>query len=439
MSNIVRGGSELNLASRTHYGVHFGVHFNPAQLDSEKAVLTELTVKGARPRESAYKLFDEKGLYLLVKSTGGRLWRFKYFIEGREKLLSLGRYPDVSLKFARDRRDEARRQVAVKVDPAAERKAARVKRGNTVRSVADEWLHQLRKTLHTDTLARVRNRLEDWVYPEIASRAIADIRPNDLLALLRRIEVKGRHETAHRTRADLSRLMRYAVATGRAERDVTTDLKGALAPIKSEHFAALVDPKEVGQLLRAIDTYPGDAVTAAALKFLPYVFVRPGELRTARWNELNLEGPQPEWRIPAEKTKMRRAHIVPLSRQAVAILQSLREATDAQNDGLIFPAPRDPTKPMSENTLNKALDRLGFQDRQTAHGFRSIASTLLNEAGWHPDLIELQLAHKERNETRAAYNRALRIAERRTMMQAWADSLDTLRVNGSIRSLTKVA
>jgi integrase len=410
---------------------------NPTPFDSEKAVLTELAVKGARPRENAYKLFDEKGLYLLVPPSGSRLWRFKYFIDGREKLVSVGRYPDVSLKLARNRRDEARRLVANQTDPSAERKAAKRELGNSVRHVADEWLHQLHKSLHNDTVARVRNRLEDWVYPEIASRAIGDIKPNDLLALLRRIEAKGRHETAHRTRADLSRLMRYAVATGRAERDITTDLKGALAPVKARHFAALVDPMEVGALLRAINTYHGDFVTGTALKFLPYVFVRPGELRTARWHELNLDGAQPEWRIPAEKTKMRRAHVVPLSQQAVAILKSLRDVADARTNGLIFPAPRDPAKPMSENTLNAALDRLGYRDRQTAHGFRSIASTLLNEAGWHPDLIELQLAHKERNETRAAYNRALRIAERRSMMQAWADALDELRANGSIQSLSK--
>jgi integrase len=234
-------------------------------------------------------------------------------------------------------------------------------------------------------------------------------------------------------------LLRFAVATGRAERDVTVDLRGALAPVKSSHFAALVNPKEVGALLRAIDGYQGQPVTGLALKLLPYVFVRPGELRAAQWGEFHLEGETPEWRMPAEKTKMRRAHIVPLSRQAVAVLRQLHAHTGGRKDALLFCTVRDPTVPMSENTLNKALDKLGFGDRQTAHGFRSIASTLLNEAGWHPDLIELQLAHKERNDTRAAYNRALRIAERRTMMQAWADALDALKEGGSIKTLAKGA
>lgn len=398
-------------------------------------MLTELTVKSARPRAKAYKLFDQRGLYLLVAPTGGRLWRFKYRFDGREKLISLGTYPEIPLKLARDRRDTARRQVAEKVDPSALRLAGKLERHNNLRQVAEEWLEQLRQTLHADTIARIQNRLEDWVYDAVGQRPVAEIKAADLLAVLRRIEARGRHETAHRTRADLSRLLRYAVATGRAERDVTVDLRGALVPVKTEHFAALVDPVEVGTLLRAIDGYQGQPVTGLALKLLPYVFARPGELRTAQWGEFQLDGETPEWRMPAEKTKMHRAHIVPLSRQAVAVLRQLHALTGGRKDGLLFPTLRDPNVPMSENTLNKALDKLGFGDRQTAHGFRSIASTLLNEAGWHPDLIELQLAHKERNETRAAYNRALRIAERRAMMQAWADALDDLKAGRSIRPL----
>ena len=252
------------------------------------------------------------------------------------------------------------------------------------------------------------------------------IEARELLDELRKIEARGRHDTAIRTKADVGRVFRYAVATSRAKRDITQDLKGLIKAAPTKHFAALTSPAKVGELLRAIHGYQGQPATEIALKLAPLVFVRPGELRTAEWAEFDLESEHPEWRIPAAKTKMKREHLVPLSRQAVELLKEL----DAHTGGgrLLFPTLRDPRRPMSENTLNAALRRLGFtKDQQTAHGFRSIASTLLNEKGFAPDLIELQLAHQEKNDSRAAYNRAARIAERREMMQRWADQLDSLR------------
>ena len=249
-----------------------------------------------------------------------------------------------------------------------------------------------------------------------------------MLDVLRRIEAKGISDTAHRTREVCGRVFRYSIATGRATRDITADLRGVLAPRTTKNYAAITDPVQVGELLRAIDGYDGQPATAAALKLAPYVFVRPGELRAAEWSELSLEAPEPEWRIPAERMKMVEALIVPLSRQAVAILHELRPITG--NQRYVFPAIGGGGRPLSENTLNGALRRLGYSsDQMTAHGFRSIASTLLNERGVHPDLIELQLAHAERNRVRAAYNRAQRLAERRAMMQNWADYVDRLRTD----------
>jgi integrase len=251
----------------------------------------------------------------------------------------------------------------------------------------------------------------------------------DLLDALKRIEGKNLPETAHRTREICGRVYRYAIATGRAGRDITADLRGALAPRVTKNFAAITEPGKVGELLRAIDGYDGQPATAAALKLAPYVFVRPGELRAAEWSEFTLDGDEPVWRIPAERMKMREPHIVPLSRQAVAILRELQPVTS--HDRYVFPAiGGGGRRPLSENTLNGALHRLGYpSDQMTPHGFRSIASTLLNERGVNPDVIELQLAHAERNKVRAAYNRAQRLAERRVMMQDWADFLDSLRAS----------
>lgn len=387
--------------------------------------LTDSAVKAAKPAEKARKLFDERGLYLLVTPTGGKLWRFKYRFESREKLIGLGAYPDVSLKDARERRDAARAKVANGVDPSAERQAARLAIANTLRAVAEDWIGK-QAVMGEETRERIRDRLERWVFPKIGSRPIASLEPADLLPVLRAIEAKGRLETAHRARSDVSRVMRYAVAHGLASRDITQDLRGALPPAKVESFAAITDPVKVGELLRAIDAYDGQPATEIALKLAPLVFVRPGELRTAEWRELDLEGAV--WRIPAEKTKLRRLHLVPLSRQALALFEELQ--THTGEGRLCFPTLRDPERPLSENTINAALRRMGYaSDEMTAHGFRSLASTLLNEMGVAPDLIELQLAHQD-SSVRAIYNRSTRLPERVKMMQKWADYLDRLRANG---------
>jgi integrase len=388
--------------------------------------LTELRVKAAKPAEKPYKLFDERGLFMLVTPAGGRLWRFRYKRGGLEKLLTLGAYPEVSLKRAREKRDDARRLLSDGVDPTLKRRAEEASATNTFKAVADEWLLTKKNALTPATWARDSRQIHKWVTPYLGNKPISSIEAPDLLEVLKRIEAKGVLDTAHRTREVCGRVFRYAIATGRAKHDIAADLIGALSPRTTQHHAAITDPKKVGELLRAIDGYDGQPTTAAALKLAPYVFVRPTELRAAEWSEMMLEGPQPEWRIPAERMKMRETHIVPLSRQAVEILQAIRPITDRQR--YVFPAIGGGGRPLSANTLNGAIRRLGYSgDEMTGHGFRTLASTLLNEQGVHPDLIELQLAHAERNTVRAAYNRAQRLAERREMMQKWADYLDILK------------
>jgi len=391
--------------------------------------LTELEIRASKPSTKPYKLYDEKGLFLLVKPSGVRLWRFKYAYSGVEKLLSLGAYPEVPLKRARAKRDEARRLVADAVDPSAKRKSERSVQAETFAAVAVEWLETKKKTLTESTWARDRDQLMKLVGPYLGNRPIAQIEAPELLAVLKRLERRGVYDTAHRVRAVCGRVFRYAIATGRAKRDPSADLKGALAPKAPKNYAAITDPTKVGQLMRAIAEYDGQRATHAALRLAPYVFVRPGELRAAEWSEFDLENA--EWRIPAERMKMGETHIVPLSRQAVLILREVHLLTG--NGRYVFPAIGRQPRPLSENTLGAALRRIGYSSEEmTAHGFRTLASTLLNEQGWHPDLIELQLAHKERNKVRAAYNRAQRLGERRKMMQAWADYLDGLRSGGKV-------
>jgi integrase len=380
-------------------------------------VLTELAVKAAKPREKPYKLFDERGLYLLVSPTGARLWRFKYRQDRTERLLTFGAHPEVSLKRARDKRDEARRKIAEGVDPR--RLDAN---GETFEDVAWEWLEK-QKNLAESTRKRDRERLENFIFPRLGRKPVGSVTAQDLLAELRKIEARGTHETAHRTRAVVGRVLRYAIATGRAKADVSAHLIGALTSPKPTSYPAITEPRRIGELLRAIAGYVGQPSTEYALKLAPYVFVRPGELRHARWSEFNL--PAAEWRIPASRMKAGREHIVPLATQVVSLLQSLRDLTD----DYLFPSLRTTTRPISEVTLNAALRRMGFtKDEMTPHGFRSMASTRLNEQGFPPADIELQLAHMDKDQVRAAYNRSLRLDERRKMMQWWADYLDGLRV-----------
>jgi integrase len=386
--------------------------------------LTDAAIRGAKAKNKPYKLFDERGLFLLVTPTGSRLWRLKYYVSGREKLLSLGDYRDVPLKRAREKRDDARRLLADGVDPSAQRKAEQLASANTLRAIGDEWLAIQKKTLAPNTFEIAYGRLTNMLYPSLGNMPMTEIKAPDLLAVLRRIESRGTHETAHRVRALFGRVARYAIATGRAERDVSADLRGALVPVATRNFPAITEPRRIGELLRAIDGYRGHVPTEYALKLAPLLFVRPGELRGAKWKEFDLDAA--EWRIPGDRMKMGREHIVPLSKQAVALLRGLQEFTGSGE--YVFPSLRAPSRPISDNTLNAALRRLGFaQDEMTAHGFRSMASTRLNEMGFAGDVIELQLAHAERDEVRGAYNRATRIGDRRVMMQEWSNYLDGLR------------
>jgi integrase len=402
--------------------------------------LKEMTVRNAKPREKAYKLSDEKGLYLFIKPNGSKAWRLKFRFLGKEKTLSIGLYPDVSLSDARNARDNARKQLADKVDPGlskqVSKRSAKDAAENSFEILAREWYIKFSPKWSPSHGERVLRRLEKDIFPWIGKRPIAEISAPELLAVLRRMESRGAIETAHRASQNCGQIFRYAIATGHAERDPSTDLKGAIPPSKKTHHASIIKPSAIGELLRAMDGYQGHFVTQCALRLAPLVFVRPGELRHAEWNEFNLA--TAEWRIPAEKMKMRVTHIVPLSTQAIAIIRELRALT---GDGkYLFPSVRSSKRAMSENTVLGALRRLGYtSDEMTGHGFRSMASTLLNEQGWNPDAIERQLAHGERNTVRAAYNYAEYLPDRKKMMQHWADYLDNLKAQNEAISLFKSA
>ena len=390
---------------------------------STPKMLTDSKIRNAKPQEKPYKMADADGLYLLVSPGGSCGWRLKYRFNGKEKLLSMGVYPTVSLREARQRKDAARELLARKIDPSQERAATRAAQAVTFRAVATEWLEK--QSWAAKTRQKAEWTFRDLIFPDLGDRPVSEIDAPQILSCLRRIEARGKHETAHRTRQRISQVFQYAIATGRAKIDPTPRGQ-ALAPLKVTNRAAITDPQQVGGLLRALADYAGEATTAAALRLAPLVFLRPGELRNARWDEFNLDGAEPLWRIPKERMKMTREHVVPLSRQAVAILRDLHALTG--NGRLVFPGLRSRDRPISDNTLNAALRRLGYSSEEmTAHGFRAMASTLLNEQGFPPDVIELQLAHQEKNKVRAAYNRAQRLDERRKMMQAWADYLETLK------------
>jgi integrase len=391
--------------------------------------LTDTAIRNAKPGVKPYKLADEKGLFLLVTPTGGKWWRLKYRMGGKEKLLSLGTYPEVSLREARDKRDDARKQIAQGIDPSELRKAAKASASaelETFEVIAREWHRRYSAKWTANHAVRILARLEKLVFPWIGSRPIAVLKSVDLLQVLRRIESKGTIETCHKTKQNCGQIFRYAVATGRCERDPTGDLRGALTPVTSNHHAAIIDPKQVGTLLRAIDGFQGSFIVRCALQLNPLVFTRPGELRHAEWTEISLD--DAEWRIPAAKMKMRDPHTVPLSTQAVAILKEIQPLTGRGR--YVFPSARTPdgSRPMSENAILAALRRMGYdKDEMTGHGFRSTASTILHELGFHTDIIERQLAHAERNGVKAAYNHAQYLQERRKMMQVWADYLDGLK------------
>ncbi len=393
--------------------------------------LTDTKIRQTTPASTPIRLSDGGGLYLLVQPDGAKWWRFNYETPTGRKTLSFGVYPTVTLAKARRQRESARAQLLEGRDPSAERQAAKAAPPAvgpvTFKAIADEWLAQQQAILATATHAKATWMLSTLVGPWLGARPIAEIEPPEVLAVLRRIESRGRISTAHRTREKIGQVFRYAVATGQVTRDPTPDLRGALQPDKPTHRAAITDPVAIGALLRALDSFAGTFVVACALRLAPYVFVRPGELRHAEWTEIDLK--TAEWRIPAAKTKMRAPHLVPLSRQAVKLLRELHPLTGAGR--YVFPSIRVAavgTVPMSENTLNVALRRLGYdRTSHVAHGFRAMASTRLHELGWPSDVIERQLAHAPRNKVKAAYDRAQHVAERRKMMQAWADYLDALK------------
>lgn len=405
-------------------------------------MLTDTQIRSTKPREKPVRLYDERGLYLEIAPSGGRWWRFKYRYAGKAKLLSMGTYPDTPLKAARERRDRARVLLEEGVDPSAARKAEKASRSEAVvdsfEAVAREW----HATIHLGRVsaghaARTLIRFEQDVFPWLGGLSVGEIKAPQLLQAVRRIEARGAIETAHRALQSCGQVFRYAIATGRAERDPTPDLRGALKPVLVQHMAAITDPKRVGDLLRAIESYKGMPVTRAALQLAPLVFVRPGELRKAEWAEFDLDAA--EWRIPAARMKRTKqeklrgaAHVVPLSRQALAILGELQLLTG--HGRYLFPSPRTRERPMSDNGVLSALRRMGFpSDEMTGHGFRAMARTLLAERlNVDEAVIEAQLAHAVKDSLGRAYNRTEFLEQRRRMLQTWADYLDKLREGGEI-------
>lgn len=396
--------------------------------------------KGA-PTGKPYKMADGGGLFVLVNPNGSKWWRLKYRTGGKEKLLSLGTYPETGLKEARDKRDTSRKLLAAGVDPGEQRKAAKAaseeRAANSFEVIAREW-HAKQSAIWVELHAsRIMLRLENDVFPWLGSRPIAEVTAKELLATVNRIVDRGAVESAHRVLQNCGQVLRYAIATGRAERNPAADLRGALPPVKQTHLAAIVEPDAIGGLLRAMDAYNGSLVTKCALRLAPLVFVRPGELRHAEWKEFDLDGAQ--WNIPAEKMKMREPHLVPLAPQAVEILRELQALTGRGR--YVFPSARSPQRPMSNNAVLSALRRMGFGiDEMSGHGFRAMARTVLDEVlHFRPDYIEHQLAHAVKDPNGRAYNRTAHLPERRKMMAAWAEYLDALKIGGNIVSMARKA
>jgi integrase len=402
--------------------------------------LTDTAIRKARPgikptgeaTDSSYKLSDDKGLYLLINLNGSRWWRFDYRVDGKRKTLSMGVYPDVSLKDARDKRDEARKLLAKDIDPGEHRKAIQSAKteslANSFAAIAREWFAKHKHTWAKSHADKIIYRLEKDVFPWMGSRPIAEIKAPELLAVLRRAESRGALDTAKRIKQNCGQVFRYAVATGRAERDPSQDLRGAIPPAKQKHFAAITEPTKVGELLRAIEGFRGTFIVQCALRLAPLFFVRPGELRRAEWSGFDLE--KAEWRYFVTKT--RTEHLVPLATQVVSILRDLYALTG--HGQYVFPG-RDPKKPMSEAAVNAALRRMGYDTKSeiTGHGFRAMARTILaEELHQKPEVIEHQLAHKVPDALGTAYNRTKFIKERREMMQLWADYLDKLKAGAEV-------
>ena len=399
--------------------------------------LTDVSIRTAKPAERPYKIADGGGMFLQVTPAGGKLWRLKYRFDGREKLLAMGSYPEISLGEARKQREAARTMIALGKDPSREKRRAKVRArddaDNTFNAIAAEYCSKRKRDGENGWAPRTAQKAEfllSLVSGPIGRLPVGEIEPADVLAAIRKIEAKGNLESARRALQLTSAIFRHAVSTARLASDPTRDLRGALVAPKVRHHGAITDAENVGGLLRAIDGYEGQGITRFALQFAPHVFVRPGELRHAEWNEFDLE--PAVWTIPADKMKMRRPHHVPLSRQSLVLLKELRAISGPA--GFVFPSIRTRTRPMSENTLNAALRRLGYtSEEMTAHGFRATASTLLNESGkWNPDAIERALAHGDSDKVRAAYHRGAHWKERVEMAQWWSDHLDQLRQGADI-------
>lgn len=390
--------------------------------------LSDVRLRALKPRDKAYKVPDADGLYLEVRTSGAKLWRFRFCHLGKESRISLGSYPEIGLASARRKRDEARQQLAEGLDPAAERRreklTAAFKAANNFGDVAKEYIEKMVADGRAETTTVKANWLLAQLKP-IAAMPVSDIKPIEVLAALKKLEARGKRETARRCRSFASRVFRYAVATGRGEVDPTSVLRGALVTPKVTHHAAILDPAGVGELLRSIDAYTGNAITRIACQIAPHVMMRPGELRQALWTEIDLTAAI--WTVPPERMKMRRPHAVALSRQVVVYLEGLYQLTGP--DGFVFPAFHTSKRPMSENTINQAFRRMGYATNEvTAHGLRTTASSLLNESGkWSPDAIERSLAHADPNAVRGIYNRGRYWDERVVMHQWWSDYLDALR------------
>lgn len=394
--------------------------------------LSDTAIRTAKPTEKPYKLADEKGLFILVNPNGSKWWRLKFRIAGKEKLLSFGTYPETGLKEARSKRDDARKMIAEGIDPSEQRKAAKAARSeldaNSFEVICREWLESKRSNIEEAQYLKAKARLEKDVFPWMGSRPIADITAPEVLTVLRRIDARGARYTAHKAKSEISQCFRYAIATGRADRDPCPDLKGAIPTPKTDNLPSITDPKGVAELLRAFDGFRGTFVVRCALLLAPLLFVRPGELRKATWDGFDLD--KGEWRYFINKTKTE--HLVPLASQAVAILRELYALTG--HGSYVFPG-RDPQLPMSDAAINAALRRLGYDTKSeiTGHGFRAMARTILHEElHVKPEVIEHQLAHKVPDALGTAYNRTKFLKERKAMMQLWADYLDKLKAGADV-------
>ncbi len=402
-------------------------------------MLTDNAIKNLKAINKTARSYDSNGLYIEISPRGGKWWRLKYRFLGKEKRLSLGVYPEISLKRARELRDQFRKLIAEGIDPSENRKAkknSQIENGNnTFESISREWLVKHGRNWVPSHADRTLRRLERDVFPWLGKKAITSIAPHEILVCVQRIEKRGALETAHRALQNCGQVMRYAVATARLDRDPTNDLKGALPPVQEKHFAAITEPKKVSDLLRSLEGYEGTFIVKCALRLAPLVFVRPGELRSAKWADINLE--KSEWCYYVSKTKSQ--HIVPLSKQAIEILNEIKPLTG--NSPFVFPSSRNFHRPMSDNAILSALRRLEIpKETMTGHGFRAMARTILDEVlGFRPDHIEHQLAHAVRDPNGRAYNRTAHLPQRHHMMQSWADYLDGLKAGARILSMKKLS